>query len=210
MPTFNREKMIKKSVLSVLGQTHKDLELIIKEGGEGKGYEAIKDIKDKRLIYIYSHDTGISHAFNIGLKLASGDVFMWCNDDDILLPETLEIVSNRIGDKMWGYGRIEMYKDGVKKGEMGSPATLNDLRRFNPIPQPAVFWRREAFEKVGYMDETMKYAQDFDYWVRLMKEYPDYVFIDKVLAHYTLHDDQILSKAKSEQTRYALQVQKSI
>ena len=211
MPSFNRPDMILRSVQSVLDQTYTNLELIIKESGEGKGYDSIKHVlSDKRIKYLYSRDRGISEAVNIALRSSTGDIFMWCNDDDLLLPSTLQTVVDNIKDYKWGYGKIYMFRDGRKCGEMGYPVELHQLKKGNLIPQPAVFWTREAFKKIGYMNEAMPYSQDFEYWVRLMKEYPKYCFIDSILAHYTIHDGQILNKAKNAQLAEAEKVYRMI
>lgn len=211
MPTYNRPTYIKGAVKSILSQSYTDWELIIKEGGPGLGYSAVNNLLvDKRIIYVYSHDTGISNAFNTGLKLASGEIFMWANDDDILLSNTINLVINNIKQYQWGYGRIKFIKNGKPVSDFGHAGTLDQLKRGNFIPQPAVFWTRQAFERIGYMNETYKFSQDYDYWLRLMKEYPDYYYTDEILAHYNLHDDQILTKYKSEQLQQAEAIARSI
>lgn len=211
MPSFNRADRIFQSVESVLNQAYTDWELIIKEGGKGEGFDVIKHLLyDKRIKYFYSQDRGISEAVNIAMREARGDIFIWCNDDDLLLPNALKTITDKIGEYKWGYGKIRMMKNGVRVREMGYPVEIHQLKSGNVIPQPAVFWTRETFEKIGYMNESMQYSQDFEYWVRLMKEYPKYCFIDEILAEYTLHDGQILNKLKDKQLIEAEKVYKLI
>jgi hypothetical protein len=46
------------------------------------------------------------------------------------------------------------------------PFDLDFIRRFGFLAQPTVFWRREAFEKLGPFDEGLRYVADCDYWMR--------------------------------------------
>lgn len=210
MPSMNRATHIRGAVEAVLAQTYTDWELIIKEGGIGEGYDAIKDLlTDKRITYIYSHDTGISNAFNIGLKLASGEIFNWANDDDRLLPNTFEKVIASIGDKEWLYGKIAFCRGEQKVGEMGHAGAFEQLKSGNFVPQPSVFWTRKALERIGYMNENLKYAQDYEYWLKLMQHFEP-VFIDEILANYHFHPDQILAQHMDEQRLQARQVAQSI
>ena len=54
------------------------------------------------------------------------------------------------------------------------------------IPQPAVFWRRHIFKKVGYLDENLHYALDSDYWSRIA-EYFQIRHIPFLLAQARYH-----------------------
>lgn len=205
MPTLNREKFIREAVKSVINQTYQNFELIIKDGGDC--YLTIKDLLNEKVIYIKGKDKNLSHAFNQGLKMATGDIFCWANDDDFLYQDTFERVVKNF-KKEWLYGKTDFYKDNVKIGEMGCPCDFETLKKANVIPQPSVFWSRKVFEEVGYMDETLLYAQDYDYWLRVIKKFPDYVFLNESLARYNIHSDQILNKKSQEQKMEALLVSK--
>jgi hypothetical protein len=54
--------------------------------------------------------------------------------------------------------------------------------------QPSIFWRREVFEKVGFLDERQHYIMDFDYWVRIARHY-DFRNIDRELSCATYHEN---------------------
>jgi len=205
MPTKNRQNHIEKAVNSVLNQTYQDFELIIKDGGEPV-FNILK--KDKRIKYIYSFDNGISQAVNEALRLASGNIFLWANDDDCLLPDALEKILSKINGYQWGYGKIKILKDGKEVSQMGSFCDLTTLLKANYIPQPTVFWTREAFNKVGFFDEDLLFTQDYDYWIRLMINFPKFCFIDDFLAEYNLHQDQILYKFSAKQNEEAFKIRK--
>jgi nucleoside-triphosphatase THEP1 len=51
------------------------------------------------------------------------------------------------------------------------------------ILQPSVFINRNAFEKVGLLNETLHFEMDIDYWIRIGKEF-DVVVMDEILSAY--------------------------
>jgi hypothetical protein len=70
------------------------------------------------------------------------------------------------------------------------------LRRGNYLAQPAVFLRRRVLEDVGYLDEGLEYAMDYDLWLRLRGRRVRYVA--RPLARFRWHPD---SKSASGQLR---------
>ena len=56
----------------------------------------------------------------------------------------------------------------------------------NVIPQPAVFWRRELWERVGPLDESLYFTMDYDLWLRMAKVASP-VVVDELLAKFRLH-----------------------
>jgi glycosyltransferase involved in cell wall biosynthesis len=204
MPTFNRHKFIRKSVDAILNQTHEDFELIIKDGGE-----SIYDLlpKDDRIIYIHSKDRGITHAMNTAYYLAHSDMCCWANDDDVLNIDTLEYVNKELDDYQpheWGYGKIILSSDGSLWGE---PWDYNKLKQYNYVPQPTVFWRTEMLHAVGVFSEADDLVSDYEYWLRMGAQYEP-KFMNKILAFYNVHPEQITAYNNPEQARQAEMVKK--
>ena len=87
MPSYNQAEFIEKSILSVLNQDYKNIELIIIDGGSNDGtIEIIKKYQDYIFFWVSEKDKGQSDALNKGFKLASGEIYGWLNSDDIYLP----------------------------------------------------------------------------------------------------------------------------
>lgn len=182
MPTMGKRKeYLLRAVNSILSQDFTDFELIIKSGGED-----VSDIlpPDPRIKFLLKPDTGISQSINQAIEIATGEILNESNDDDEMLPGTLSLVNAEIGDYQWLYGKIK-----VGNGEAGEPFDYQRLLSANFIPQPAVFWKRSAGEKIGLWDESVPLAADYEYWLRLGNSWkPKY--IDRPLALYNLHPEQ--------------------
>jgi glycosyltransferase involved in cell wall biosynthesis len=92
IPTYNRAKVIGRSIISVLAQTYRDFELIIvDDGSTDNTEEVVKSFNDPRIYYIQKEQNrGVSVARNIGIKAARGDYIAFNDSDDEWLPTKLE------------------------------------------------------------------------------------------------------------------------
>ena len=89
IPTFNRPDSIKRTLDSLLNQTHQNLEIIISDNCSPD--KRIKEIiteyssRDKRIVpYFQSENIGMIKNFEFVLEKATGNFFMWKSDDDII------------------------------------------------------------------------------------------------------------------------------
>lgn len=213
MPTCNNEihdrfDFLYEAVNSIIAQDYKNWELIIKDGGTHPAlmYEAIP--ADDRILYIHGKDSGITEAINTAFALAHGDIYHWFNDDDIMAPGTLSYVVEQIEGYDWLYGRTLLTTDPIhpNRGESkmwGEAWDYTKLKtQYNFVPQAASFWTEKAAWMVGPFDDSEDLTSDYDYWIRLGKDYTPKV-VDRVLAYYRIHPDQITQKINAEQSRQA-------
>lgn len=200
MATWNRPHLIRRAVEAIVNQTYTDWQLIINEAGEGKGFDAIRDLlKDKRITYIYCIDRQGFQVGNMGMKIGNGDIFNVQADDDIMHPDCLQKVIDNLGDKKWLFGKVQRVNlKRERLGEMGQKGDLNALKISNFIPLPVVFWTREVYNNVGEFDPNYSLVQDYDYWLRVIKKYPDYAYIDECLVDYTCHPDQDTNRSRNQ------------
>lgn len=93
IPTFNCAKYIETSVSSVIAQSYSDIEVIIVDDGSSDETELICRnicIRDTRVKYFKTVNSGVSHARNYGLMKAMGDFIVFLDADDFLEPKIIE------------------------------------------------------------------------------------------------------------------------
>ena len=178
-PSFNQATYLERTLRSVHDQ-HGDftLEHFVVDGGSTDGsVEILRRWADK-LKFASEKDRGQSHALNKGLALASGDVIVWVNSDDLLLPGALAIVADfwraRPGLR-WAYGRALIIDEDDREIRRPITAYKNLLMRKwsydlllleNYLTQPAVFFTRELLAEAGRIDESLVFDMDYDLWLR--------------------------------------------
>jgi len=79
-PSCNQGKFIEKNIKSVLNQHYKNFEHIVIDGGSKDNTVAILK-KYSHLKWVSEKDSGQSHAFNKGLKMATGQIIGWINSN---------------------------------------------------------------------------------------------------------------------------------
>ena len=198
MPTYKRPTFLRKAVEAILAQTYTDWELVIKEGGDKAVFEVLEGLDLSKITLIFNKDRGITDAMNQAMHFGSGEYFIWANDDDLLLPNALETINRFIGNHEWGFAKMKTSEGSIH----GCPCDIEGLKKGNLICQPTVFWSRHAFETIGDMNEDFDLVSDYEYWIRLMKNFKP-VFIDEVVANYTIHNQQTTKTKSDEQTRQA-------
>lgn len=91
-PSFNQAAFLPTCLKSVAGQSHKDVEHIVVDGGSTDGSQAILEnwrLADERLRYSSEPDRGQGHAVNKGLGSVTGEVVAWLNSDDFYCAPTV-------------------------------------------------------------------------------------------------------------------------
>lgn len=174
IPAYNEEKVIRKTVLSVLRSYYKNLEIIIiDDGSKDNTWQVIKTIKSKRVKIIKQINAGKAKAVNRGLKVAKGEIIISLDADTIFTPTTIGKMVRHFYDK-----RIGAVAGVVKVGNVNSWITrwqaleyitsINIERSaqafLNSIvvaPGACSAWRKKALDDVGgYSSATM--AEDCD------------------------------------------------
>ena len=95
IPVYNSEKYLRHCVDSILRQTYKNLEIILVDDGATDSSGKIVDefaTSDSRVKPIHQENGGISVAQNNGLDNATGEYIAFCDNDDIMHEQALEIL----------------------------------------------------------------------------------------------------------------------
>lgn len=93
VPVYNTEKYVKKSISSILNQSYKNIELIIiNDGSTDNSEKIVKDLikKNKNVKYKKIKNSGVAHARNIGLEMATGKYVGFVDSDDFIEKEMYE------------------------------------------------------------------------------------------------------------------------
>ena len=182
IPTYNREKLIVKSIKSVLSQTYKNIEVIVVDDNSTDKTEfKIKKIRDKRLKYIkLRKNHGACYARNIGISKAQGKYVAFQDSDDLFLKNKLEVQLNNMkknGSDM-DFCKLHVITDGhicefpneeqIKK--IRSSNILDLLCCGNIISTQAIVVKRDVLATIKF-DESLPRFQDYDLVLRIAHDY---------------------------------------
>lgn len=201
-PAFRHADFIERTMQSVLNQNYPAIEYIVQDGGSNDGtLEILQRYADQLKHFESVPDKGQSHAINLGFRHASGEIMAYLNSDDLLLPGSLAYVANyfcKHSDVDVVYGqRILIDEDDQDIGRWVLPPHDDEVLSWADfIPQETLFWRRRIWDKVGgAIDESFKFAMDWDLILRFRDAGAKFVRLPRFLGGFRVHP---LQKSSAE------------
>ena len=219
IPTFNRREKLLRAIASVKEQTYPAIETIVVDDGSTDGTEQIlagkKDIHYVRLgknergpkkaagIYTetkYRFGTvGVSGARNAGIRRAKGEFIALLDSDDLWLPKKLGVQR----DFMDNHPEVlicQTEEIWLRNGRRVNPSKHHrkpsgDIFRRSLdlclVSPSAVMMRRELLDRVGYFDEELLAAEDYDLWLRVAVHHSVPLIPEALVIKRGGHPDQL-------------------
>jgi glycosyltransferase involved in cell wall biosynthesis len=209
MPVYNNVRFLPEAIHSILNQTYTNFELIfINDGSEEDVGAVVEDFDDTRIVYAENAENiGLTKSLNKALYMARGEIFARQDGDDISRPTRFEeqvpffskydvgLVAT-YGIQINAFGAKLPYGDYLSKViKVHSSKIPNTLERHNCILGPSAMFSRKVFDKIGYYDEYMVLAQDYNYWLRLTRFFGCGV-VTKELYELREHADKVSHRCR--------------
>lgn len=191
IPVYNRADTIRESIISVLDQSYKNIEIIvIDDGSEDHSEYKIKEIKDQRVKYYRQEKSGACAARNRGILLAQGRYTAFNDSDDIWFRYKLEHQMNALkkynADIVFGKldpGKKKGIPDHIREGFLPKDVDLSG------IGTQTLLGKTEIFQS-DLFDEDLPRFQELELLIRLHLKYSVYCLDEKVV-HYRIRPDSI-------------------
>ena len=90
IPTFNRADIVGRAIESALGQTYRDLEVVVVDDGSSDGTRAVVESYGPRVRYLYQKNAGVTAARNLAISKARGEFLAFLDSDDLWKPWRIE------------------------------------------------------------------------------------------------------------------------
>ncbi len=202
IPTYNRAFFLKRAITSVLAQSFREVELIVVDDGSGDNtLEIVQSFTDKRLIYYYQENKGVSAARNFGITMASGQYIALLDSDDYWLPKKLEF-------------QIKFMREGGFRISQTNESWIRNGRRVNPrnkhqkpsgwifekslelcLVSPSCVVMESELVHQGYIfNENLIACEDYDLWLRISLKYPIGLLPLELTVKTGGHADQLSRK----------------
>lgn len=201
IPSYNREKTIRRCLDSVLRQTYKVSEIIVvDDGSTDKTLKILANEYKENVKVVKQSHRGAQAARNAGIRAAKGEYIAFLDSDDEWTEKKIElqmhVLENKPDAVVCGNGYV--VQNGRKKiwrvlGHSGYVYKMILASSF--VLFPTIITKKENLLKIGLLDENVPSYQEWDTAIMLSKVC-EFVFLDNPLFLYYLHEGETISKDK--------------
>lgn len=217
IPSYNRANYIGATIESVLGQTYRNIEIIVIDDGSTDNTEDVVSKYLPKVKYIKQKNSERGASRNHGLRLAKGEFISFLDSDDLWLPnkiETdLEFFSNNssIGVIYTDAVQIDAQSYEIKllKAERVKGKITERLLANNFVLMATHLIRTQLIRNIGgFLEEReLSGSEDWEMWVRL-STITEFAYLPKVTAKIRTHSANTMSDADgmNRSMSYALKI----
>jgi len=173
-PNFNMGQYLGRTIESVIRNLGPGDQYFVIDGGSTDNSVEVIRSYDKHLTgWVSEPDAGYADALAKGFERSKSEYMCWINSGDLLLDGAIDEARARLTsagtDMIFG---DDFYIDEADKIISCSYGRMNSLRNmmlygaWTPL-QDACFWKRELYGTIGGLDVRLKYAADFDLFLRM-------------------------------------------
>ncbi|MGF9699856.1 glycosyltransferase [Paenibacillus sp. MABNR03] len=212
--TKARPTLLNRALLSIQSQDYSNIEVVIVEDGPAVSESIVnKYINDLHIVYLpVNQSVGRSKAANIGLEHATGKYINFLDDDDFFLPNhistlhreivskpNVSVVHSASIEKKVIYHSLEPLCMEVTNGQVRYNYPVHHERIFfeNMFPIQAAMFKKELYEQVGGIDESLEWLEDWDLWIKFSM-ISKFIFSNQVTSVYHIPGDKETNTNRSK------------
>lgn len=207
---FNAEKYIERTILSVIGQTYKNVEYIVVDGASKDGtVQTIKKYEQHISHWISEKDKSLYDAMNKGLHMATGDYIWYMNAGDCIYDDsTLETIAGKMNGEDFVYGDAVIVNESGdqrpwhKKKPGQSEISYRSFINGMVICHHAMMVKRELVAE--YALGPWKLSSDIDWVIRTLKNCKTYLDTETIWCRYLEGGLSEVKRPKSLMERFSI------
>lgn len=197
IPTYNREKLLKRCIKSVLNQSYENFEIVVVDNySDDDTANLIHDINSDRIKFFQINNEGvIAKSRNFGIKKAKGKYVAFLDSDDWWDKHKLKLCLNYMSDYDFVYHNMKQVQGDKEKNlrmrSINKPYFDDLIINGNAIMTSSVVTKKEVLINANLFNESEIYRgwEDYELWLKIAKN--DYCFmrLNSFLGYYHVGDD---------------------
>tara|TARA_B100000963_G_scaffold289235_1_gene258685 strand:- start:192 stop:1028 length:837 start_codon:yes stop_codon:yes gene_type:complete len=202
IPTYNRSKLLCRSIRSVLNQTFQPKEIIVVDNGSNDNTRDMISKSFRNIRYIYHNKKGVSAARNIGIKISRSNWVSFLDSDDEWMKDKLLLQKEYIlknpnvnflhTNEIWFKNGKHLNQKNIHR-KYGGYIFENCLKLCCISPSSTLI-KKKLFDKTGFFDESFQVCEDYELWLRISSKIKIHFLEDKLTIKHGGHDGQLSQK----------------
>lgn len=211
LPVYNAAGTVEEAVASVRAQGHQSLEIVIvDDGSTDDSAAAIDRLRAADVRVFRQENQGPSAARNRAIRESRGDIIAMIDADDLWPEGKLALQLERLGRdpdlKLVG-GRIQRVS---MDGSSLDPQGFAVDEQYSAPHVGAVLFRREVFDTIGWFDESLRFSEDQDWFLRAREQGLKMVILNEVTLIYRRHKGNMTAMKTARDLMFTNVLKKSL
>lgn len=208
LPVYNGERYLSQSIESCLNQTYNNIELIIVNDCSVDNTLEIATtyaLKDKRVKVINNViNKKLPASLNIGHEQAKGEYITWTSDDNLYLPNAIQVLYYQIKNNNVDF----VYSDFYIINNKGTVVKERKLPKpefcvwENVFGASFLYSKKVFYENDGY-NENLFLVEDYDFWLKTILRFR-FFKINEFLYKYRVHNNNLTFEIERKGDKYNL------
>lgn len=213
LPVYNGEQYIAQSIESCLGQTYRNIELIIVNDCSTDATLAIAKSfadKDSRVSIVTNEiNKRLPASLNIGHHIAKGDLLTWTSDDNLYLPTAIEtmvdeLVKSKVDFVYANFDQIDKQDNVTRRFKFEKP---EELIWRNVVGACFLYTPKVYHQNKGYREDLFM-VEDYDFWLRAFMQHR-FKHINTTLYMYRKHSNSLTNEINNKNSEKQLLFEKN-
>ena len=211
MPVYNGANFLAEAINNIQQQYYQSLELIIVDDGSVDETASIVAQYKADIQYVYQPNRGPAAARNTALKLATGEFIAFLDVDDLWARNRLSSQINYLTT----HPAVDIVQGLIQDLELVRSAQKS--LTFEAVSQPyysvnlgSAIYRRRAFDSVGFFDETLRYNEDTDWFIRAWDNNVTKIQLGEIALFYRKHQENMTNADNSRRSGFVRLLKKRL
>lgn len=207
LTTLNSERFVVRSIDSCLGQTYRNLELLVVDGGsQDRTLGILSGYDDPRIRVIHQRENAgkLPGALNLGMSNAQGDFITWTQDDSWYEPNAVETMIGYLGahpEVALVYADYWFVNEAGKRIHRQVAPPPEQISTGGDVVGQCFLFRREVYEAIGPQDPQHFPVHEIPWRVRIAARFRIQP-LNQPLLYYTVHSNSLTGKIGAWQLQY--------
>ncbi|UCD29376.1 MAG: glycosyltransferase family 2 protein [Planctomycetota bacterium] len=211
MPVYNGADFLAEAIHNIQQQGYRPIEIIIVDDGSVDETATIVAQFKEDIRYVYQSNQGPAAARNTGINLATGEYIAFLDVDDLWAQNRL---STQI-DFLTTHPGVDIVQGLIQ--DLQLVRTAHNTLTFAAVSEPyysvnigSAIYRRQVYDKVGLFDETLRYNEDTDWFIRAWDNNVTKTQLDEVALLYRKHDGNMTNENNSKRSGFVWLLKKRL
>jgi glycosyltransferase involved in cell wall biosynthesis len=203
VPVYNGAAFLREAIQSIQRQDWGTAEIVVVDDGSTDGTAEIASGFGDTVRYVRQPNLGAAAARNTGIRMAAGSIIAFLDADDLWLEHTLALQLQMLQADP----SLQMVRGHTRRiHRVAGPSGVSEWESFGEtwpaLSLGSAIMRKPVFDSVGYLDESLAFNEDVDWFLRAKETGIASMLHEAVVQLYRRHEHNMTNNRELNRTSF--------